>query len=84
MLTAEQLGQLDSARGAEFDRLFLTFMIRHHQGAITMVSQLFGTRGSGEEETVFKFASDVYADQSTEISRMQQMLATLLFQGRGQ
>ncbi len=84
MLTAEQLGQLDSARGAEFDRLFLTLMIRHHQGAITMVSQLFGTRGSGEEETVFKFASDVYADQSTEISRMKQMLATLLFEGRGQ
>jgi uncharacterized protein (DUF305 family) len=84
MLTAEQLTQLDSARGPEFDRLFLTFMIRHHQGAITMVSQLFGARGSGEEETVFKFASDVYADQSTEIGRMQRMLATLLFEGRGQ
>jgi uncharacterized protein (DUF305 family) len=79
MLTAEQLAQLDSARGPEFDRRFLRFMIMHHQGAITMVNQLFGTQGGGEEEIVFKFASDVYADQTTEIDRMQKMLAVLLF-----
>ena len=79
MLTAEQLAQLDSARGPEFDRRFLRFMIQHHQGAITMVNQLFGTQGGGEEEIVFKFASDVYADQTTEIDRMQKMLAVLLF-----
>lgn len=84
MLTAEQLVQLDSARGPEFDRLFLRFMIQHHQGAITMVNQLFGSPGGGEQENVFRFASDVYADQSTEIDRMQKMLASLLFGGHGQ
>jgi len=84
MLTAEQLAQLDGARGPEFDRLFLRFMIRHHQGAITMVDQLFGSQGAGEEEAVFRIASDVYADQSTEIDRMQKMLAALLFEGGSQ
>ena len=79
MLTAEQLARLDGARGPEFDRLFLQFMIQHHQGAITMVNQLFGSQGGGEEETVFRIASDVYADQSTEIDRMQKMLVALLF-----
>ncbi len=83
MLTANQLAELDKARGPDFDRLFLQFMIQHHRGAITMVNQLFGT-GSGEEEVVFKFASDVYADQTTEIDRMQRMLATLLFGVHGQ
>jgi uncharacterized protein (DUF305 family) len=83
MLTAEQLAELDKARGPDFDRLFLQFMIQHHRGAITMVNHLFGT-GSGEEEVVFKFASDVYADQTTEIDRMQRMLATLLFGVHGQ
>ena len=83
MLTAEQLTQLDAARGTQFDRLFLTFMIQHHQGAITMVNDLFA-RGGGEEEVTYRFASDVFADQTTEIDRMQKMLAALLFQGRGQ
>ena len=77
MLTPPQLAQLDAARGAEFDRLFLTFMIQHHQGAIVMVNQLFASHGGGEEETVFRFASDVYADQTTEIDRMSRMLFTL-------
>lgn len=77
MLTAEQLAQLDSARGQHFDRLFLTFMIKHHQGAITMVDQLFGSEGAGQNETVFRLASDIYADQTTEIDRMQKMLAAL-------
>ena len=74
MLTPDQLGQLDSSRGLEFDRLFLKFMIQHHQGAITMVNQLFGSQGGGEEEIVYRFASDVYADQTTEIDRMNRML----------
>ncbi len=77
MLTPEQLAQLDQARGGEFDRLFLTFMIQHHRGALTMVDQLFATRGAGEEETTFRLASDIYADQSTEIDRMNRMLAAL-------
>jgi uncharacterized protein (DUF305 family) len=83
MLTGDQLARLDRARGPEFDRLFLTFMIQHHQGAITMVNQLFG-QGAGEQETVFRFASGVFADQTTEIARMQKMLAALVFEGRGQ
>ena len=77
MLTLDQLAQLDSSRGPEFDRLFLKFMIQHHQGAITMVNQLFGSQGGGEEEVVYRFASDVYADQSTEIDRMTRMLDAL-------
>jgi uncharacterized protein (DUF305 family) len=76
MLTQAQLEELDAARGPEFDRLFLTFMIQHHEGAIVMVDRLFG-QGAGEEERSFRFASDVYADQSTEIRRMQKMLAAL-------
>lgn len=77
MLTDEQLKQLDAARGVEFDRLFLTFMLQHHQGAITMVDTLFGSQGAGQDEVIFRFASDVYADQTTEIDRMQKMLEAL-------
>jgi uncharacterized protein (DUF305 family) len=77
MLTDEQMKQLEQARGAEFDRLFLTYMIQHHRGAVSMVHQLFGTSGSAQDETVFKFASDVQVDQSTEIQRMQKMLFAL-------
>ena len=77
MLSAEQMRQLAAARGTEFDRLFLTFMIQHHQGAVVMVKELFSTPGAGQDHTVFKFASDVNVDQTTEINRMQQMLASL-------
>src|SRR5213076_2197010 len=77
MLTPEQLTQLDHARGAEFDRLFLKFMIQHHQGAITMVEQLFSANGAAQDGYVFKFASDVNADQTTEIDRMNLMLSEL-------
>ena len=80
MLTDQQMAQLDAARGSEFDRLFLTYMIQHHQGAVSMVRDLFGSWGAGQDETVFKFASDVNVDQTTEIARMQQMLASVLFQ----
>jgi uncharacterized protein (DUF305 family) len=76
MLTDDELKQLDAARGAEFDRLFLTFMIKHHEGALTMVEELFGSPGAAQDETVFRFASDVFADQTTEIRVMQQMLAS--------
>ena len=74
MLTDEEMAALDRARGPEFDRLFLLGMIRHHQGAIDMVDVLFKSYGAAQDETVFKFASDVYADQSIEIDRMQEML----------
>jgi len=74
MLTEDQLKQLDAARGEEFDRLFLTFMIQHHRGAVSMVKTLLASTGAGQDETVHKFASDVEVDQSTEIKRMLQML----------
>ena len=77
MLNDAQMARLDSARGVEFDRLFLTWMIQHHEGAITMVDSLFKTPGAAQDEVVFKFANDVHADQSTEIDRMKQMLAAL-------
>ena len=77
MLTEAQMAQLDSARGIEFDRLFLTDMIQHHLGAITMVDTLNNTPGAAQDEIVFKFSNDVYADQNTEIDRMQLMLDAL-------
>jgi len=56
-------------------------MIQHHTGAISMVHALFETPGAGQDEKVFKFASDVNVDQTTEIARMKQMLLVLTFQG---
>jgi len=76
MLTADQLAQLDRAKGRDFDRLFLQFMIMHHQGAITMVQRLFDSYGATQDDIVFKFAADVNADQSAEIDRMSRLLAT--------
>ena len=75
MLSAEQMAELRAARGPEFDRLFLTYMIQHHEGAVTMVEQLFGSPGAGQEINVWRFASDVEADQGSEIARMRAMLA---------
>jgi uncharacterized protein (DUF305 family) len=77
MLSPEQMAQLDAARGREFDRLFLTFMIQHHQGAITMVEQLISAPGAAQDGPVFRFAADVNADQTTEIDRMTRMLDAL-------
>jgi len=75
MLTSEQLARLDQARGPEWDRLFLAAMIRHHQGALKMVDDLYSAQGALQDEDLFKFVSDLYADQTTEIERMQKMLA---------
>jgi uncharacterized protein (DUF305 family) len=77
MLTDDELARLERARGVEFDRLFLTYMIRHHEGALEMVETLFGSYGAAQDEVVFRFASDVFADQSTEIDRMESILAEL-------
>jgi uncharacterized protein (DUF305 family) len=77
MLSEDQMKQLDAARGKEFDRLFLTFMIQHHAGAVEMVKTLFSTHASGQNDIVFKFASDVNTDQTTEIARMEKMLEAL-------
>lgn len=77
MLTEEQMRELDAARGTEFDRLFLKYMIQHHTGALTMVQQLLQSPGAAQEDKVFKFASDVNVDQTTEVARMQRMLTAL-------
>ena len=82
MLTPAQLRQLDEARGAEFDRLFLTFMIQHHEGALTMVAKLFDSPGAGQTPEIFGIATGVDADQRAEIARMQDMLTTIT--GRAQ
>jgi uncharacterized protein (DUF305 family) len=79
MLTETQLKQLDDARGKDFDQYFLSFMIQHHQGAVTMVQDLFGTYGAAQDVSVYKLASDISADQTTEIERMQKMLASVIF-----
>jgi uncharacterized protein (DUF305 family) len=73
MLTEPELAALAAASGAEFDRLFLEYMIRHHEGAVTMVATLFFTNGAGQDPEVFRLASDVDADQRAEIARMRAM-----------
>lgn len=77
MLSAAQLDQLRATNGAQFERLFLQFMIQHHSGAIVMVDKLFATHGAGQDDFMFKFASDVAADQESEIARMQSMLGAM-------
>lgn len=77
MLTAEQMRTLANARGERFDRLFLEYMIQHHQGAVDMVDVLFASSGAAQESTIYKFAEDVVADQTMEIARMQGLLETL-------
>lgn len=77
MLTLEEMAKLGAAKGAEFDRLFLEGMIKHHGGAITMVDELFATPGAGQDGDIYAFASDVVADQRMEMDRMGAMLASV-------
>lgn len=77
MLTPEELAQLDKARGIEWERLFLKGMIKHHEGALKMVDDLFESHGAMQDDDVYKFASDMYADQEIEIERMLEMLAQI-------
>jgi uncharacterized protein (DUF305 family) len=77
MLTDAQLKELDAARGTEFDRLYLEFMILHHEGALQMVKDLFATPGAGQDVDVNVFANDVITVQTAEIGAMRQMLAQL-------
>ncbi len=79
MLSDAQMKELGAATGGDFDRLFLSFMIQHHRGATSMVKELFASYGAGQDEIVFKFASDVNVDQTTEIGRMERMLAGIVF-----
>ena len=78
MLTEEDMSRLAAAAGAEFDRLFLEFMIKHHEGALTMVDGLFMTEGAGQDTEIYAFASDVDADQRIEIDRMVGLLRELV------
>lgn len=77
MLTPEQMEALRNAKGEEFDRLFLTGMIQHHNGALIMVKDLFGQAGSGQEAEIFTFATDADNSQRAEIRIMQGMLDKL-------
>ncbi len=74
LLTDDELAQLEAAKGSEFERLFLEFMIKHHEGAIRMVADLIAD-GGGQETEIGLFARHVEADQGIEIARMQQLLA---------
>jgi uncharacterized protein (DUF305 family) len=74
MLTPEQMKALAAARGAKFDSLFLTGMIQHHTGALTMVDDLFNTFGAGQDNQLFDFATDVDNTQTAEIKIMKGML----------
>ncbi len=77
MLTEAQMKELEQARGPEFDRLFLTYMIQHHRGAVAMEKELYATPGAAQDDTVYQFADDVGVDQTTEIARMERMLEAL-------
>lgn len=77
MLSQAQLEELSEAQGAEFDRLFLEYMIGHHNGAVIMVKELFGTDGAAQDEESFRLATDIQVDQITEIERMKLMLEHL-------
>ncbi|MGZ8414036.1 MAG: DUF305 domain-containing protein [Gemmatirosa sp.] len=77
MLTAEELAKLEAARGPAFDRLFLEYMIRHHEGALKMVADLFATPRAGQDVDVSVLANDVESTQTAEIGLMRQMLTEL-------
>jgi uncharacterized protein (DUF305 family) len=74
ILTAAEMELLRAARGEDFDRSFLELMIKHHEGAVTMVEALFATSGAAQESEVFQFASEVESDQRMEIDRMSALL----------
>lgn len=78
MLTQEELNRLAAATGTQFDQLFLEFMIRHHEGALEMVAELFASDGGGQDPQLFQFASHVDTDQRIEIERMRAMQRALL------
>ncbi len=75
MLTPEQMAELKAATGEEFERLFLTYMISHHEGALVMVEDLLSEDGAGQDADIFRFAADVDSDQRMEIARMAVMLS---------
>ena len=77
MLTVAELDELRTSSGTAFDRLFLTSMIRHHQGALAMVEELLAAEAAVQHPATFDLASDIHVDQATEIARMERLLETL-------
>ena len=77
MLSQEQLEELATAKDHEFDKLFLKYMIQHHEGATIMVKELIDTDGAVQDEAAFRLATDINVDQITEIERMKLMLKKL-------
>lgn len=77
MLSPEEMKHLDAAKDTAFDRLYLTGMIKHHEGALSMVATLFGKPGGGQQSDLFAIATDIDAGQRVEIARMETMLSTL-------
>lgn len=77
MLSDEQMEELAASTGPEFNRLYLEYMIDHHQGALDMVEMLLGQRGSVQDPLLYEFTSDVTSDQTSEIERMDLLLASL-------
>jgi uncharacterized protein (DUF305 family) len=77
VLSQQQIEELAAAKGSDFNRLFLKYMIEHHSGAVYMVENLFNTDGAAQDDQAFRLASDIQVDQRTEIDRMQQMLDQL-------
>lgn len=77
MLTEAELAQLTAAEGAEFDTLFLQYMIRHHEGAVMMVEQLLASDKGGQDSEVFQFAQHIDSDQRVEIARMKSLLTEI-------
>jgi uncharacterized protein (DUF305 family) len=77
MLSQEQLVELSEAKGTEFDRLYLKYMIQHHSGAVTMVQTLINTDGAVQDEQAFRLSTDINVDQVTEIERMKLMLSQI-------
>ena len=76
MLTTEEIAKLAATTGAEFDKLFLELMIKHHEGALVMLEQLYNTRGAGQDPEVFQIASHIDSDQRAEIARMRKTLTS--------
>lgn len=81
MLSPEEVAELAGTTGADFDRLFLELMIRHHEGALIMLEQLHAAEGAAEDVEIFQIASHIDADQRAEIARMRRMLTAILPRG---
>ena len=82
MLTTQQMDALRKSNGADFDRLFLAGMIQHHNGALTMVKDLFDTAGAGQDAELFNFATDADNSQRAEIRIMESMLENKTKEGK--